>query len=76
MDRKNGFQQAFKNQYQGNSSLIPAPNNDNAASFPPRNYNLQSNRANSNKFMSKCQVSNEIQGMFNILKYNNIILCH
>lgn len=73
MERNNTFQQAFKNQYQGNGSLISAPNNDNAASFPPRNYNLQSNRANSNNFN---KVPNEIQGMLNILKCNNIILCH
>ncbi|CAH1732415.1 uncharacterized protein LOC114129450 isoform X1 [Aphis gossypii] len=63
MERNNGFQQAFKNQYQGNSSLMPAPNNDNAASFPPRNYNLQSNRANSNNFN---KVPNEIQGNKNV----------
>lgn len=64
MERNNAFQQTFKNQYQGNSSLIPDPNNDNVVSFPPRNYNLQS-RGNSNNFN---KMPNEIQGMFNILK--------
>ncbi|XP_060848156.1 uncharacterized protein LOC132927610 isoform X2 [Rhopalosiphum padi] len=66
-ERNNVFQQTFKNQHQGNSSLLSVPNNNNSTFFPPRTYNLQSNRGNSNNFK---KIPNEIQGNQNVAKDN------
>uniref|UniRef100_A0A2S2NCT6 Uncharacterized protein n=1 Tax=Schizaphis graminum TaxID=13262 RepID=A0A2S2NCT6_SCHGA len=66
-ERNNVFQQTFKNQHQGNSSLLSANNNNSSTFFPPRNFNLQSNRGNSNNFK---KIPNEIQGNQNVAKNN------
>ncbi|XP_025203508.1 uncharacterized protein LOC112600483 isoform X2 [Melanaphis sacchari] len=62
-ERNNALQQTFKNQYQGNASLPSAPNNNGSTFFPPRNYNSQPNRGNSNNFK---KMPNEIQGNKNV----------